>query len=183
MGTCNMCAVGSWLILGRVAVEHRYCSYCGCRLDPDARFCWNCGRPVHRDDREPAPEADAPKSQVPTSQLPTSPPPSPRQQLREVVARGGATWRREMVSRGGISWPMLALATIFLILIVGEIIQGGISDAVHAVPMVAAVVLVGSVASYISLARRGGRATLREAVFNGSVVVLAAFAAFLYLIS
>ncbi len=91
--------------------------------------------------------------------------------------------QREVVARGGISWPMLALAAVFLILIVGETMQGRISDAVRAVPMVAAVVLVASVVSYLSLARRGGGATLREAVFNGSVVVLAAFAAFLYLIS
>jgi hypothetical protein len=45
------------------------------------------------------------------------------------------------------------------------------------------VVLVGSVVSYLSLSRRNGGATLRQAVFNGSVVVLAAFAAFLFLIS
>ncbi len=90
---------------------------------------------------------------------------------------------REVVARGGISWPMLALAAVFLILIVGETMQGRISDAVRAVPMVAAVVLVASVVSYLSLSRRGSRASLGEAVFNGSVVVLAAFATFLYLIS
>ena len=90
---------------------------------------------------------------------------------------------REVVARGGISWPMLALAAVFLVLIVGETMQGGVSDAVRAVPMVAAVVLVASVVSYLSLSRRGGGVTLREAVFNGSVVVLAAFATFLYLIS
>ena len=78
---------------------------------------------------------------------------------------------------------MLALAAVFLILIVGETMQGRISDAVRAVPMVAAVVVVASVVSYLSLSRRGGGVTLSEAVFNGSVVVLAAFATFLYLIS
>ena len=90
---------------------------------------------------------------------------------------------REVVARGGISLPMLALAAVFLVLIVGETMQGGVSDAVRAVPMVAAVVLVASVVSYLSLSRRGGGVTLSEAVFNGSVVVLAAFATFLYLIS
>jgi hypothetical protein len=45
------------------------------------------------------------------------------------------------------------------------------------------VVLVASGVSYISLIRRNGAATFREAVFNWSVVVLAAFAAFLFLIS
>ncbi len=49
-------------------------------------------------------------------------------------------------------------------------------------PLVAVVVLVASVVSYLSLTRRGG-ATLRDAVFNWPVVVLAAFATFLFLIS
>jgi hypothetical protein len=78
---------------------------------------------------------------------------------------------------------MLALAGLFLILIVVETVQGGMSEAVRVVPLVAAVMLVGSVVSYLSLARRSGGATLREAVFNGSVVVLAAFATLLFLIS
>ncbi len=77
---------------------------------------------------------------------------------------------------------MLALAGVFLVLVVVEAIQGGISEAIRVVPLVAAVV-VGSVVSYLSLARRGGGATLREAVFNGSVVVLAAFATLLFFIS
>jgi hypothetical protein len=84
---------------------------------------------------------------------------------------------------GAISWPMLALAGLFLILVVVETVQGGMSEAIRVVPLVAAVVLVGSVVSYLSLSRRSGGATLREAVFNGSVVVLAAFATFLFLIS
>jgi hypothetical protein len=60
---------------------------------------------------------------------------------------------------------------------------GGISEAIRVVPLVAAVVLVGSVVSYLSLGRRSGGTTLREAVFNGSAVVLAAFATLLFLIS
>jgi hypothetical protein len=71
----------------------------------------------------------------------------------------------------------------FLVLIVVETMQEGMSEAIRVVPLVAAVVLVGSVVSYLSLSRRNGGATLRQAVFNGSVVVLAAFAAFLFLIS
>ncbi len=77
---------------------------------------------------------------------------------------------------------MLALAGVFLVLVVVEAMQGGMSEAVRAVPLVAAVVLVASVVSYLSLSRRGG-ATLRGAAFNWSVVVLAAFATFLFLIS
>ncbi len=78
---------------------------------------------------------------------------------------------------------MLALAGVFLILIVVETMQDGMSEAIRAVPLVAGVVLVGSVVSYLSLVRRSGGATLRGAIFNGSVVVLAAFATLLFLIS
>ncbi len=85
---------------------------------------------------------------------------------------------------GAISWPMLALAGLFLVLIVVETMQEGMSEAIRVVPLVAAaVVLVGSVVSYLSLSRRSGGATLRGAVFNGSVVVLAAFATLLFLVS
>jgi hypothetical protein len=78
---------------------------------------------------------------------------------------------------------MLALAGVFLILIVVETVQGGMPEAIRVMPLVAAVVLLGSVVSYLFLTRRSGGATLREAVFNGSVVVLAAFATLLFLIS
>jgi hypothetical protein len=78
---------------------------------------------------------------------------------------------------------MLALAGVFLVLVVVETMQGGMSEAIRAVPLVAVVVLVASVVSYLSLTRRSGGANLRDAVFNWSVVVLAAFATFLFLIS
>ena len=77
---------------------------------------------------------------------------------------------------------MLALAGVFLILVVMEIAQGGIGGAVRVMLFVAAVVLVASGVSYLSLVRRGG-ATLRKAVFNWSVVVLAAFATLLFLLT
>jgi hypothetical protein len=48
---------------------------------------------------------------------------------------------------------------------------------------VAAVVLVGSGVSYLALTRRDGGATFGGAVFNWSVVVLAAFAALLFLLT
>ena len=77
---------------------------------------------------------------------------------------------------------MLALLVVFLVLIVVETMQGGMPEAVRTVTLVLAVVLVASVVSFLSLTRRGA-ATLRGAVFNWSVVVLAAFATFLFLIS
>jgi hypothetical protein len=77
---------------------------------------------------------------------------------------------------------MLALAAVFIALVVVETGQGGVSEALRILPIVAVVVLVGSVVSYLSLSR-GGEATLRGAVFNWSVVVLAAFATFLFFIS
>ena len=70
--------------------------------------------------------------------------------------RGGTAWHRGEVAGGGISWPMLALAGVFLVLVVVETMQGGISGAIRAVPLVAVVVLVASVVSYLSLGRRGG---------------------------
>ena len=97
--------------------------------------------------------------------------------------RGGTAWHREAVAGGAISWPMLALAGVFLFLVVVETVQGGLSEAIQVVLIVAAVVLVASVVSYLSLVRRGGGASLRDAVLNWSVVVLAAFATFLFLIS
>ncbi len=96
--------------------------------------------------------------------------------------RGGTAWHRGEVAGAGISLPMLALAGVFLVLVVVETMQRGISEAIGAVLLVAVVVLVASVVSYLSLTRRGGGATLRDAVFNWSVV-LAAFATFLFLIS
>ena len=158
-------------------MEERYCAYCGHRLEPDARFCSNCGRPVHRGAREPTPEEDVPTSDVPTSQLPTSPrPPYP---FREAQ---GET-RVPMLARGGIRWlPMLALAGVFLILVVVEIVQGMLSEIIPVMLVVAVVVLVASGISYLSLTRRG-QPIFGEAVFNWSVVVLAAFTTFLFLIS
>jgi hypothetical protein len=97
--------------------------------------------------------------------------------------RGGTAWHRGKGAGAGISLPMLALAGVFLVLVVVETMQRGISEAIGAVLLVAGVVLVASVVSYLSLNRRGGGAALRDAVFNWSVVVLAAFATFPFLIS
>jgi hypothetical protein len=77
---------------------------------------------------------------------------------------------------------MLALAGVFLILVVVESAQGGIGGAIRVMLGVAAVVLVASTVSYLSLIRSGG-ATFRKAVFNWSVVVLAAFATLLFLLT
>jgi hypothetical protein len=77
---------------------------------------------------------------------------------------------------------MLVLAGVLLIVVVVESMQGGVMEAIRVMLVVAAVVLVASGISYLSLIRSGG-ATLDEAVFNWSVVVLAAFATFLFLIS
>ena len=91
-------------------------------------------------------------------------------------------WHRGVGTQDGTRWPMLALAGVLLILVIGETVQGGMSEAIRVLPIVAVVVLVAIGVSYLSLTRRGG-ATFRAAVFNWSVVVLAAFATFLFLIS
>ncbi|MGH3106591.1 MAG: hypothetical protein ACRDM3_05265 [Rubrobacteraceae bacterium] len=77
---------------------------------------------------------------------------------------------------------MLALAAVLLILVVVEVMQG-LGGAITAMIAVAAVVLVGSGVSYLALTRRDGGATFGGAVFNWSVVVLAAFAALLFLLT
>jgi hypothetical protein len=164
-------------------VERRYCIYCGNRLEPDARFCSNCGKPVHRSERPP--ETDAPTAQLPTAQPPRPQPPQPQPaqpQPRWAEARSQTVWRHAVETRAGISWPAIALLGVFLILFVVENVQGGMSGAIRATLLVAGVVLVASAVSYLSLLRRGG-ATFRGAVFNRSVVVLAAFATFLFLVS
>ena len=177
-------------------MDAHYCSNCGSRLEPDAKFCWNCGRPVHIPEQAPTPEEDVSTSQLPESPPPSSPPqtspppplppltsPPPQYRPREVEAGGGTAWHRGAVTGGAIGWPMLALVGVFIVLIVVETMQGGMAEAIRAVPLVAAVVLVGSVVSYLALVRRNGGATLRGAVFNGSVVLLAAFATLLFVIS
>jgi hypothetical protein len=92
-------------------------------------------------------------------------------------------WHRGAGAQDGTRWPLLALVGVLLILVAGEIVQVGMLESIRVVLIAAAVVLVASGVSYISLIRRNGAATFREAVFNWSVVVLAAFAAFLFLIS
>jgi hypothetical protein len=92
-------------------------------------------------------------------------------------------WHRGAGAQDGTRWPLLALVGVLLILVAGEIVQVGMLESIRVVLIVAAVVLVASGVSYISLIRRNGAATFREAVFNWSVVVLAAFAAFLFFIS
>jgi hypothetical protein len=78
---------------------------------------------------------------------------------------------------------MLVLAAVLLILVVIEVMQGGLGGAITAMIAVAAVVLVGSGVSYLALTHRDGGATFGGAVFNWSVVVLAAFAALLFLLT
>ena len=78
---------------------------------------------------------------------------------------------------------MLGLAAVILILVIVEVMQGGIRGASTAMIAVAVVVLVGSGVSYLALIRRSGGATFSEAVFNWSVVVLVAFAALLFLLT
>jgi hypothetical protein len=78
---------------------------------------------------------------------------------------------------------MLALVAVLLILVVAEVMQGGLWGVITAMIAVAAVVLVGSGVSYLALTRRDGGATFGGAVFNWSVVVLAAFAALLFLLT
>jgi hypothetical protein len=83
---------------------------------------------------------------------------------------------------------MVALAVIVVMVVVVEGVRGIIWEAIPVIVVVGVVVLVGGGISYVSLRRRrrlggGGGVSVAEALFNWSVVVLAAFTAFLFLIS
>jgi hypothetical protein len=80
---------------------------------------------------------------------------------------------------------MVALALIVVIVVVVEGVRGMLLEAIAVIVVVGGVVLVGTGISYLSLRRRrrGGGVRVGEALFNWSVVVLAGFTAFLFLIS
>ena len=46
----------------------RYCGNCGHELNPEDRFCQNCGTPVHQAAKVPTPEADVPVPPPPQQQ-------------------------------------------------------------------------------------------------------------------
>jgi hypothetical protein len=83
---------------------------------------------------------------------------------------------------------MVALAVIVVMVVVVEGVRGIIWEAIPVI-VVVGVVVVGGGISYVSLRGRrglaagGGGVSVAEALFNWSVVVLAAFTAFLFLIS
>jgi hypothetical protein len=83
--------------------------------------------------------------------------------------------------------PMAALAGILVMVVVVEGVRGMLWEMIGELVVVGVVVLVGSGITYHSLRRRaaggGGGVSIGEALFNWSVVVLAAFTAFLFLIS
>jgi hypothetical protein len=78
-------------------------------------------------------------------------------------------WHRGAGAQDGTRWPLLALVGVLLILIAGEIVQVGMLESIRVVLIVAAVVLVASGVSYISLIRRSGGATFRLQLVGGGV--------------
>ena len=66
----------------------RYCGNCGHELSPEDRFCPSCGRPVHRTEHVPTPEADAPVPPPPLQAQRTAPPPEASFSIKEMVVLG-----------------------------------------------------------------------------------------------
>ena len=160
--------------------EDRYCRNCGQGLQPEDRFCGNCGRPVHDTAHVPTPEADVP---VPPP-IPPAQASDPQPQEQPPGEERDATW-----------WAMQLMVVVFLVLGIGETVQGmpatssksvgfqvgvGMAPAIVAVLVVAALILLlGGV--YYATGRKQG-VTFREAVFNWPLVIVAAIVTFLFLL-
>jgi hypothetical protein len=101
--------------------------------------------------------------------------------------QGISTSRRRRISSRWLE--MVGLGMILVMVVVVEGVRGMLLEAIPVIVVVGVVVVVGGGISYLSLRRRsgggggGGGVSVGEAVFNWSVVALAAFTAFLFLIS
>jgi hypothetical protein len=160
--------------------KDRYCRNCGHELQTEDRFCANCGRPVHDTAHVPTPEADVP---VPPP-IPPAQASDPQPQEQPPGEERDATW-----------WAMQLMVVVFLVLGIGETVQGmpatssksvgfqvgvGMAPAIVAVLVVAALILLlGGV--YYATGRKQG-VTFREAVFNWPLVIVAAIVTFLFLL-
>src|SRR5215211_6608185 len=155
-----------------VTAKDRYCRNCGQELQPEDRFCGNCGRPVHATAHVPTLEADV-----------SVPPQAPQASSGEGRVR--------TVPIG----PMLGMLAVFLVLGIGETIQGipatstkdlgfrigvGMGGAIVITLAVALVILVLGLVYFVTSRERG--VTFREAVFNWPLVILAGLATLLSLL-
>jgi hypothetical protein len=165
--------------------QDRYCRNCGQELQPEDQFCAGCGRPVQANARVPTPEADVP-----------IPPPPQQAEDRPVPSQAPQAQSSEEEVRSTNRGPMWGMLAVFLVM--------GIGAPVRAIPAWAASMDIGSLIStglvlgivspfipatfvllfggvYYVTARKQG-VTLREAIFNWPLVILAGIVAFLSLL-
>jgi hypothetical protein len=158
--------------------EDRYCRNCGQGLQPKDQFCGNCGRPVHVAAHVPTPEAD----------IPVPPPPQQAEESPQAPQASSGEGRVQTAPWG----PVLGMLVVFLALGIGALVQGmpaapagkdlayqlgyqlgaGIGSALAATLAEGAIILVLGVVYYATGRKRS--ITLREAIFNWPMVVLAA---------
>jgi hypothetical protein len=164
--------------------QDRYCRSCGQELRPEDQFCANCGRPVHAAAHVPTPEADV-----------TVPPPPQQAQDSSVPPQPPQTLSSEELVRSATRGPMWGMLAVFLVLGIGETVQGmpttsgksvsfqigfGMAPAIMITLAVAALILLLGGVYYVTARKEG--VTFREAVFNWPLVILAGIVAFLSLL-
>jgi hypothetical protein len=86
----------------------RYCGNCGNELDPEDRFCPNCGRPVHQMAQVPTPEADVPVPPPPQQEAGTQP-------LEQQGAQPREPWTTRQLALG-------CLGVFFVVFVVGAFV-------------------------------------------------------------
>ena len=163
--------------------QDRYCRNCGEELQPEDCFCGNCGRPVHATAHVPTPEADV------------SVPPPQQVEDRSVPSQAPHTRSSEDQMQSAPRGPVWGMLAVFLVLGIGETIQGipatstkdlgfrigvGMGGAIVITLAVALVILVLGLVYFVTSRERG--VTFREAVFNWPLVILAGLATLLSLL-
>src|SRR5215212_448933 len=90
-------------------IPARYCGNCGNELDPEDRFCQNCGRAVHQTAQVPTPEPD----------VPVPPPPQQEeagtQPLEQAEAQPREPWTTRQLALG-------CLGAFFVVFVVGAFV-------------------------------------------------------------
>ena len=94
----------------------RYCGNCGNELDPEDRFCQNCGYPVHQTARVPTPEADVPVPTPPQQEEGIAAPPPQQNQSTDVKE----WWQTPIGKTIGILAAIITVLAILASLAGGE---------------------------------------------------------------
>src|SRR5215208_440522 len=87
----------------------RYCGNCGNELDPEDRFCQNCGRPVLQTAQVPTPEAD----------VPVPPPPQQEEAGTQPLEQADAQAREPWTTR---QYALGCLGAFFVVFVVGAFV-------------------------------------------------------------